>query len=124
MLSRGCVTNQLGRGISTSYPIYIQVRASALLSLDRPEEAEKSLQEAVNSFGQNDTELRGALDRCVFAKKKKNRPKYYDILGVSTIASGMEIKKSYKQRALECHPGRLYSVHARVHCTCMHARVR
>ena len=58
----------------------------------------------MNTFGQHDTEIRGAYDRAVFAKRKKNRVDYYALLGVSSISSTMEIDKAYKIKALTCHP--------------------
>lgn len=36
--------------------------------------------------------------------RKKTRPNYYAILGISTIATEGEIKMAYKARALVCHP--------------------
>lgn len=80
------------------------VRASALTKLGRPEEAVHALKDVMESYGQGDTELRGAYDRAIFEVKRLKRADYYSILGVPSIASVMEIKKAYKQRALECHP--------------------
>jgi len=82
----------------------LMARSTALIKLDRPEDAVKGLETAMGTFGQSDTELRGAYDRAVFAARKKKRIDYYAVLGVSRIASTAEINKAFKLRALECHP--------------------
>lgn len=80
------------------------VRASALTKMGRPEEAVQLLKEVMKSYGQGDTELRGALDRATFEVRKLKRPDYYGVLGVPSVASTIEIKRAYKQRALDCNP--------------------
>ena len=53
---------------------------------------------------EHDTRVRGALQRASFEVRKEARPDYYALLGVPSIASVVEIKSAYKQRALEWHP--------------------
>merc|ERR1712008_374 len=36
--------------------------------------------------------------------RKKKRANYYELLGVPSIASQLEIKKAYRERAAEWHP--------------------
>jgi len=44
------------------------------------------------------------LQEAKFLLKKKKRPNYYDIIKVPTVASQLEIRKAYRERASEWHP--------------------
>ncbi len=54
-----------------------------------------------------DPRLRQAYERADFLLRKEKRIDYYEMLGVPSIASEMEIKKAYKRKALELHPDKL-----------------
>eukprot|EP00996_Jenningsia_fusiforme_P004724 NODE_557_length_2105_cov_22.345331_g513_i0.p1 GENE.NODE_557_length_2105_cov_22.345331_g513_i0~~NODE_557_length_2105_cov_22.345331_g513_i0.p1 ORF type:complete len:493 (+),score=106.65 NODE_557_length_2105_cov_22.345331_g513_i0:498-1976(+) len=83
-------------------------KASALHSVNRHEEALASMQEAVKIFP-SDTRVTYALEKAQFEVKKARRPNYYALLGITSVASEVEIKAAYKVLALECHPDRLSS---------------
>ena len=44
------------------------------------------------------------MQRASFEVRRAKRPDYYALLEVPTIASAMEIKAAYKQKALITHP--------------------
>ena len=72
---------------------------------------------------EHDTVFRHWYDKADFEVRKRERPDYYTILKVSTVATESEIKAAYKvreregrglyirirlqQRALECHPDKV-----------------
>jgi len=78
-------------------------KAQALHALGRHEEALRDMSALSQTF-QNDAQVNHALQTASFEVRKEKRPRYYDILQVPSIASTMEIKAAYKQRALEWHP--------------------
>merc|ERR1711871_560415 len=78
-------------------------KAQALHALGRHEEALADMQELSKTFG-NDSQVSHALQRASFEVRKAKRPDYYALLQVPSIASQIEIKAAYKQRALEWHP--------------------
>jgi len=51
--------------------------------------------------------LRKAYEKADFLLRKQKRVDFYKLMGVSTIASEMEIKKAYKRRALDLHPDKV-----------------
>jgi len=61
------------------------------------------LEGLMQTFGQ-DTQVSAAYKRAQFEVRKERRPDYYALLAVPSVASTLEIKAGYKQRALECHP--------------------
>lgn len=78
-------------------------KAQALHALGRHAEAHSDMQHLSQTF-QNDAQVSHALNRAAFEVRKERRPDYYGLLKVPTIASSIEIKSAYKQRALEWHP--------------------
>merc|ERR1719343_726650 len=77
-------------------------RAQALQALDRFEDAVKEL-EGLFSWHREQT-VYDKLQEAKFLLRKKKRTNYYELLGVPSIASQLEIKKAYRERAAEWHP--------------------
>lgn len=77
-------------------------RAQALQALDRHEDAVKELESLFQWH--RDQATYDKLQDAKFQLRKKKRANYYELLGVPTIASQLEIKKAYRERAAEWHP--------------------
>ena len=54
----------------------------------------------------NDKVIEHRVEQCEKERRRLVRPDYYAELGVPQVASEVEIKHAYKQRALEVHPDR------------------
>lgn len=81
-------------------------KAKALHGLGRDEDAMNQLGQVLHKWGANSRELQNAYENAEFEVRKKKRPDYYKIFGVPKIASEIEIKKAYKEKAKEYHPDR------------------
>ena len=81
------------------------VAGSALIALGRPAEAAERLK-VLLEMDPNDETTRKHHEKAVFETRKAKRPRYYDVLGVSSVASVPEIKQAYKARCMEWHPDR------------------
>jgi len=77
-------------------------RATALQALERHEDA---VQELEGLFSWHRTqEVHDKLQEAKFLLKKNKRPNYYELLKVPSVASQLEIRKAYRERASEWHP--------------------
>ncbi|CAK9110406.1 unnamed protein product [Durusdinium trenchii] len=77
-------------------------RAQALQALERHEDAVKEL-ESLLSWHQVES-VYHKLEEAKFLLRKHKRRNYYEVLGVPSVASQLEIKKAYRERAAEWHP--------------------
>jgi len=82
-------------------------RVHALHSLGRHDESLEDLTSLMQRWGSNDPMIRHAYERADFEVRKAKRPKYYEAMGVMSVASESEIKSAYRRRALECHPDKM-----------------
>lgn len=83
------------------------IRFQALHALERHEEALSDATDLMGSWGQNHGQIRLAFDTADFTVRKMKRPNFYKMLQISEIASEREIKRAYRQKALDLHPDRL-----------------
>lgn len=77
-------------------------RATALQALERHEDAVQEL-EGLFSWHRVQ-EVYDKLQEAKFLLRKSKRPNYYELLKVPSVASQLEIRKAYRERASEWHP--------------------
>ncbi|CAJ1372766.1 unnamed protein product [Effrenium voratum] len=77
-------------------------RAQALQALERHEDAVKEL-ESLMSWHPVES-VYHKVEEAKFLLRKHKRKNYYEVLGVPSVASHLEIKKAYRERAAEWHP--------------------
>lgn len=77
-------------------------RAQAMQALERYEDAVKEL-ESLFSW-HRDQGVYEKLEEAKFLLRKQKRSNYYELLGIPTVASQLEIKKAYREKAAEWHP--------------------
>ena len=74
------------------------VAGSCLIALGRPNEAAERLA-FLSRMDPSDETTKKHHEKAVFETRKLARPKYYEVLGVASVASVPEIKQAYKARA-------------------------
>lgn len=94
----------LALGLDPTYAKAYLRRAKSLMELGQFEEAIRDY-ESLHKSDRSNFEYRQLLNQAKLELKKSKRKDYYSILGVDKNANEEEIKKAYKKRALEHHPG-------------------
>ena len=79
-------------------------RAKSYMELGKFEDAVRDY-EHLHYTDRSNYEYRQLLSQAKLELKKSKQKDYYKILGVGKNANEEEIKKAYKKRALEHHPG-------------------
>jgi DnaJ family protein C protein 7 len=82
------------------------LKFQALHGLNRHQEALDEATDLMQHWGSNNEQIRKAYDKADFEVRKANRPDFYAMMGISSLASEKEIKKAYRQATLEFHPDR------------------
>jgi len=86
-------------------PAYFTL-SNAYLKLKEPKKA-KDVLENLQKILPDDAETKARIEKCNFEVRKLNRCDYYALLGVTSLASPIEVKQAYKKKAMEYHPDRI-----------------
>ena len=84
-------------------------RAKCYMELEKYEDAIRDY-ERLHRMDRGNFEYRQLLSQAKNELKKSLRKDYYKILGIERSANEEDIKKAYKKRALEHHPGRNFLI--------------
>ena len=84
-------------------------KVKAYHGLERHAEAREELEDLLRRWGSNSPAIRKAYETADFLVRKQERPDFYELLELSSLASLMEIKKQYKVKAMQYHPDRYSS---------------
>jgi DnaJ family protein C protein 7 len=91
---------ELDRDFSAPY----LTRANIYMQTEKYEEAVAAYEYILKHIDANSTQAAQRLQDAQFNLRKQRRRNYYELLGVMTVASTMEIRDAYKQKAMEWHP--------------------
>lgn len=80
-------------------------RAKSFMEMEKFEEAVRDY-ERLHKMDRSNFEYRQCLNQAKLELKKSLRKDFYKILGVDKHANEEDIKKAYKKRAMEHHPGK------------------
>jgi len=79
-------------------------RANICIGLQKFDEAISTLEYVLKHIDPNNSQAMQRLNDAQFELRKFKRTNYYELMGVLSVASALEIKEAYKQRAMEWHP--------------------
>eukprot|EP01111_Echinosteliopsis_oligospora_P013645 TRINITY_DN4942_c0_g1_i2.p1 TRINITY_DN4942_c0_g1~~TRINITY_DN4942_c0_g1_i2.p1 ORF type:complete len:457 (+),score=124.89 TRINITY_DN4942_c0_g1_i2:93-1463(+) len=78
--------------------------ANIFIALEKYEDAINTLEQTLKEVDPNNLLAAQRLSEAQFQLRKSKRTNYYELLGVMSVASLMEIREAYKNRAMEWHP--------------------
>jgi len=78
--------------------------AEVCSSMEKYDEAISTLEHVLQHIDPNNSVAMDRLHDAQFQQRKQKRTNYYELLGVMSVASTLEIRDAYKQKAMEWHP--------------------
>jgi len=91
---------ELDRDITSPYLI----RANVYMQMEKYELAIQAYEYILKHIDANSTQAAQRLQDAQFNLRKQRRRNYYELLGVMSVGSTLEIRDAYKQKAMEWHP--------------------